>query len=324
MNSEFIHARRICIQACIWILLPVFVLSCSDIDPEVNTMQGNSSTDSLTVDWPFPCQEDQIPKYTVYRTDQPIEVDGQLNEEAWQDAPLSSRFIDLISAEDPIHDTHVKLLWDDEAFYVGFLIEEPVIRGSLTERNSPIYTENNAEVFIAGRDAYYEFEINALGTLYEAFFIWEEAYDTGGFAENPAFARDNPLLREFNGVGWRVHPRGPRVGSWDFWFPGLETAVSIDGEINNDEIRDRGWFVEIAFPWHGMEWLARADERALPPMDGDTWRIDFSRFNPYKAAPPANDSGGWSLSSHGVWDSHIPECFPYIHFRNEPVASAGR
>ncbi|MEX1212738.1 MAG: carbohydrate-binding family 9-like protein [Balneolaceae bacterium] len=302
--------------------IPVFLLSCNAPDPSVESASGQTQTDSLTVDWPYPCQEANIPEYTVYRTDSSIHVDGKLDEAAWGDAPLSPRFIDLISGEDPIHDTHVKLLWDEEALYVGFLIEEPVINGTLTERNDPLYNENNAEVFIAGQDAYYEFEINALGTLYEAFFIWEEAYDRGGFADNPAFARDNPLLRDFNGVGWREHPRGPRVGSWDFWFPDLETAVHIDGEINNDEIRDRGWYVEIAFPWHGMEWLAKADDRPLPPLDGDIWRIDFSRFNPYKAAPPANDSGGWSLSSHGIWDSHIPECFPYIHFRDEPVANA--
>ncbi|MGM0506292.1 MAG: carbohydrate-binding family 9-like protein, partial [Bacteroidota bacterium] len=208
-----------------WALLPFFLLSCSDSDPATDADQESSSSDSLTVDWPFPCQEDKIPEYTVYRTDQPIEIDGNLDEEAWQDAPLSPRFIDLISGEDPIHDTHVKLLWDDDALYVGFLIEQPVINGTLTERNDPLYNENNAEIFIAGEDSYYEFEINALGTIYEAFFIWEEAYERGGFAENPAFARDNPLLREFNGVGWKEHPRGPRVGSWDFWFDGLETAV---------------------------------------------------------------------------------------------------
>ena len=24
------------------------------------------------------------------------------------------------------------------------------------------------------------------------------------------------------------------------------------------------------------------------------------------------DSGGWALSPHGVWDSHIPEVFPQV------------
>jgi hypothetical protein len=29
---------------------------------------------------------------------------------------------------------------------------------------------------------YYEFEINPHGTIYEAFFIWDDAYDSGGYA----------------------------------------------------------------------------------------------------------------------------------------------
>jgi hypothetical protein len=31
--------------------------------------------------------------------------------------------------------------------------------------------------------------------------------------------------------------------------------------------------------------------------------------------PPKADSGGWALSHHGIWDSHIPEYFPYVTFR---------
>jgi hypothetical protein len=47
--------------------------------------------------------------------------------------------------------------------------------------------------------------------------------------------------------------------------------------------------------------------------------MDFSRFNTHKASPPAADSGGWAWSPHGVWDSHVPEVFPYIHFSDTPV-----
>jgi hypothetical protein len=63
-----------------------------------------------------------------------------------------------------------------------------------------------------------------------------------------------------------------------------------------------------------MKWLAKADGRALPPRPGDVWRMDFSRFNQYKAPPPARDSGGWFWSPHRVWDSHVPECFTFVTF----------
>jgi len=59
----------------------------------------------------------------------------------------------------------------------------------------------------------------------------------------------------------------------------------------------------------------------LPPRDGDIWRMDFSRFNKYREAKPAEDSGGWAWSAHGVWDSHVPEVFPFIHFSTKVVGN---
>ena len=116
---------------------------------------------------------------------------------------------------------------------------------------------------------------------------------------------------------WKAVPRSPRFIDILSGKP----TVHVDGTVNNDKDRDRGWTVELAFPWKGMEWLAKADHRSLPPKDKDVWRIDFSRFNQYKSAPPDQDSGGWVWSRHGIWDSHIPECFPYIHFSTQDVAT---
>jgi len=91
----------------------------------------------------------------------------------------------------------------------------------------------------------------------------------------------------------------------------------VDGTLNDNSDHGRGWTVELALPWKSMEWLAAADGRALPPQEGDVWRMDFSRFNQYREAPPANDSGAWFWSPHGVRDSHIPECYLIIHFTEE-------
>ncbi len=270
----------------------------------------------------FPWPEDKVAHYTAYRVAAPPAIDGKLDEACWQAAPRSPRFVDLISGARAVHDTRAAVLWDDENLYVGFWIEEPHVAATLTERDSLIYTNNDVEVFIAGQDAYYEFEINALGTIYEVFFIWEEAYARGGYAQAPEFRRDHPQVLPFNGVGFTTHPRGPRIGFWNWDFPGLRSAVHVDGTLNDDSDRDRGWTVELAFPWASMGWLAHGDGRALPPRNGDTWRMDFSRFNQYRAAPPAEDSSGWAWSAHGVWDSHIPECFPFIHFSDTLVEHA--
>jgi hypothetical protein len=282
-----------------------------------NLSQGAESTNHSTPK--FPCEPEKAAHYTAYRVNDKVNIDGQLTEKAWSTAPRSPRFTDILTGKPTIYDTRAAVLWDDENLYIGYWVEEPDVKATFTDYGSPIYYNNDVEVFIAGKDAYYEFEINALNTVYEAFFMWQEAYDKDGFAESPQLSRTNSRVVGFNGVGFTTHPRGPRLGSWAFRFPGLKTAVHVDGTLNNDKDKDKGWTVELCFPWKGMEWLAKADNRALPPHDGDVWRIDFSRFNQYKAPPPEHDSGGWFWSKHGVWDSHIPECFPYIHFSTTDV-----
>jgi len=266
-----------------------------------------------------PCGNMEIPHYVAHRTAAKIHIDGRLDEHVWQHAPRSPRFRDMIYGEEAIHDTRAAVLWDDEYLYIAYWIEEPDLQATLTERDAPIYQNNDVEFFIAGQDAYYEFEINSFGTIYEVLFFWEDAYKAGNYAAIEGLAADQPGSQPFNGVGYKNHPRGPRIGFFQWDLPGLKTAVFLDGTINDSSDRDRGWTVELAIPWDGLEILAKADKRSLPPRDHDIWRMDFSRFNQYKEAAPSRDPGGWVWSPHGVWDSHVPECFTYIHFSLDDV-----
>ena len=266
-----------------------------------------------------PVPESEIRRITALRAAQPLNIDGQLLESDWQASPPSPPFVDLISGGPTIHETRVKVLWDDTYLYVGYQIEEPDVRAKFTERDSPIYQDNDVELFIAGQDAYYEFEINALGTLYEGLFVWQSVYESSGIAKLPGLDRSLAGVKSqpFNGVGFARHPRGLRWAFLGWDFPQALAAVHVDGTLNDSSDRDRGWSVELAFPWREMRLLDLSQPRPLPPRPGDVWRIDFSRFNQYKEAVPANDSGGWALSYHGVWDSHIPECFPYVTFSSQ-------
>lgn len=271
---------------------------------------SDTAQETSILPWPA----DRIARYTAYRTSVAPVIDGDLSKKCWEAAPRTGRFVDLISGEGTIHDTRSAILWDDDNLYVAFWVEEPEVTATLTDRDSLIYTDNDVEVFIAGSDCYYEFEVNAFGTVYEVFFIWDEVYERD-FAGMPEFSRELPGTRPFNGVGYTEHPRGTRTGCWDWDFPGMRSAVAVDGDINDETSRDRGWTVELAFPWAGMGPLAAG--RSVPPRDGDVWRISLSRFNQYKASD--EDSSGWAMSPHGIWDSHIPELFPFITFSSIPV-----
>lgn len=279
---------------------------------------------TVSIPKPFPqslIPDEAIPRYSAFRCLEPPVIDGKLDEEAWTSADTTRSFVDLISGQATMHETRAAILWDDQYMYIGFWVAEPNVDAKYRNRDDPIYYDNDVEVFIAGKDAYYEFEINALETVYEGMFVWQDAYERGGYSDDPQLTRDHPQAQTFDGVGFKHHPRGKRLAFLGYDFPNFKAAVHIDGTMNDPSDVDRGWTVELAFPWKEMKWLAKGDGRALPPKPGDRWRIDLFRFNKYKAPADADsatavDSGGWAWGKHGVWDSHIPEIFPIVTFRD--------
>jgi hypothetical protein len=43
--------------------------------------------------------------------------------------------------------------------------------------------------------------------------------------------------------------------------------------------------------------------------------MDFSRFELLEnCGTRVEPHPGWALNKHGVYDSHIPECFSFVHF----------
>jgi len=274
----------------------------------------------------YGCTAGDIAHYVARRAAGLISVDGRLEEPSWQLAEKSPRFVDMVSGEPGFYDTRAAVLWDDEYLYVGIWLEEPYVEARLTRNGSLIFQESDAEVFIDGGDAYSEFETNALGTTYQDFFIWQDATKKGGAFDVPEFdvLKHHALTfagdydREVASFWKGTHPRGLRWAFLDWEFPGLLKAVHVDGKINDSAETDKGWTVELAFPWKGMKWLAAG--RSLPPRDGDTWRIFFGRFELLKlAGHELNPHPAWVWSRHAVYDTHIPECFPYIQMSNKTV-----
>ncbi len=265
----------------------------------------------------YGCGEDETARYTCLRVSRPPVIDGNLDKDPWPRAPKSGRFVDLVTGEPAPLDTRMAGLWDDEHLYLAFRLEEPDVRASLKERDSFLWTENDVEVFIAGPDCYYELQVNALGTIYEVFYIWQDTWRRGGFFDRPEFdpaSRRADVLGGFQDSMRRGrHPRGKRWAFLDWDFPGLRWAVRVDGTLNDGSDTDRGWTVELAFPWKGMTDLAQG--RALSPHPGDVWRMAFMRFETVEAGGKRlQPDPGWALNRHGVYDSHLPECFSFVEF----------
>ena len=185
--------------------------------------------------------------YPCPRASGAIVIDGQLNDAAWSSAPWTAEFQDIEGAAKPHPSlpTRAKMLWDDRYFYIGARLTEPHVWGTITQRDAVIFHDNDFEVFIdpdGDGHQYYEFEMNALNTGWDLRLV--KPYISGG-----------PALNEWN-------------------IEGLQTAVHVDGTLNNPGDTDRSWSVEIAIPWKALQEFSPAP---CPPRPGDRWAVNFSR-----------------------------------------------
>ena len=238
--------------------------------------------------------------YLCRFTPEPPQIDGLLDDAAWMDAQWSEPFVDIEGDRRPAprFETRVAMLWDDDHLYIAARLEEPHVWGTLTERNSVLFQDNDFEVFIdpdGDNHNYYELEINALNTIWE--LTMEKPYRDGG----PAVSPTN--------------------------IDGLQSAVHVDGTLNDPHDEDSGWSVELAIPWSG---LARYSPNAVPPAEGEQWRVNFSRVewehdvtdgSTYVKRPDVSEQN-WVWSPQGVVDMHRPERWGFVQFTRSPSGDA--
>jgi hypothetical protein len=243
-------------------------------------------------------------QYVAYRTPASINADGKLNEAAWTSAPWTEAFVDIDGKpqRQPRFQTRAKMLWDDDYFYVAAEMEEPDVWGTLVERDSVIFHDNDFEVFIdpdGDSHLYYELEVNALGTPWDLMLI--KPYRDGG----------------------------PAINGWD--IAGLKAGVDVRGTLNRPGDRDQGWAVEIAMPWTILK-EAAPEHRA--PRAGEKWRLNLSRVEwqvdtddrryRRRVKPATTDvlpEDNWVWSPQGAIDMHMPERWGYVQFSAAPAGA---
>ncbi len=232
----------------------------------------------------------------------PGKLDGDLNKPFWQQTEWMQDFHDIEGDSKPLprKKTMVKVLWNQEALYVGAYLQDDTIWATVTQRDDIIYVDNDFEVFLAPNDSthqYYELEMNAMNT------VWDLMMDKP--------QRD--CVR--------------RIISWD--IKGLETAVKIDGKLNDPSADNKGWSLEIKIPWFSLRECGQ--DECMPshivPDLGEIWRMDFSRVewevqvqnNQYvKITDPQTNQplpeNNWLWAPTGVIDAHMPERWGYLVF----------
>ena len=186
----------------------------------------------------------ELPVYTAMKTEAVIQIDGDLHEPAWQQAPVVS-LINSNTAESPELPTTVQCLWDDDFLYIGFFAEDRDVWATMTEHDSEIWREEVFEVFIdADSDmrGYAEFQVNPLSIPVD---LWILADVEREYFQN--------------------------MYEWD--CKGYQFAVSVQGTPLNRNDQDDSWSAELAIPLKEMVTAPN-----IPPIPGDTWRINFYRM----------------------------------------------
>ena len=229
-------------------------------------------------------------KYIAYRIDQPIIIDGKLNDSQWSNVEWTDDFVDIEGSlkPNPFFNTKVKMLWDSTYFYFGAQLEEPHVWATLTQRDAVIFKDNDFEIFLdpdGDTHNYYELEINALGTEWDLLLL--KPYHDG------------------NKVA---------IDSWD--IAGLKSKVFIDGTINDPSDTDIGWSVEVAIPWQVLEEAAPN----FHPEIGEQWKVNFSRVHwnrdiiNGKYVKTKEREYNWVWSPQGHIYMHIPELWGLVQF----------
>jgi glucose/arabinose dehydrogenase/mono/diheme cytochrome c family protein len=184
------------------------------------------------------------PTFECRFTEDPITIDGKVDDAAWQRAVVVDSFTIPWEKGAPKarRGTRARLLWDRENLYVAADMDDTDLFAHVTEHDGNTWENDVFEVFLkpsADKPAYYEFHVNAANAVFDLFL-----------------------------------PRRGHVGRFkrDGEFH-IESAVALRGTLDTWTDKDEGWSVEMRIPW---ESLVRTGGR---PEAGDEWRLALCRYD---------------------------------------------
>jgi len=263
-----------------------------------------------------------LPEYTCVKTDQPPNIDGNLDDAAWQEVEWSAPFGHIDDGALTGYDTRVALRWDDEYLYAAYRVTDPDIRAQTVEHHEHVYNlDDDVEIFVEYDGGYYELGINPINTIYEMRWTWiDRLIDDEDWPALEALF----MTPEYLYYTRRSTERLGRLGDRDYDLPGLKTAVRVDGSINHPGDVDNGWTVEFALPWASFAALSRSPGQ-FPPTPGDTIRIQAYRAQHDWGAPTGEQRikggqagrtpyEGYTWSTMGNGNVHNPERWIQVTF----------
>jgi hypothetical protein len=172
-----------------------------------------------------------------------IKLDGVLNEIVWESAEVIDLTVPWQSRPAKTA-TKARLLWDKNYLYFSAEMEDADLYADVKEPNRKTWENDVFELFFKPDEKklpYYEFQVNAANTPLELFLPSRGA---GGYAR---FAAQT-----------EIH---------------IESAVKLNGTLNDWKDKDKGWVVEGRIPWEAFK------PTGGRPQPGDRWRFALCRYD---------------------------------------------
>lgn len=196
-----------------------------------------------------------------------FKLDGKLEEELWKKAPTAT--IGPFG-KGQNYATWAKIAYTDDALYIAAHLEDHHIWGEFDERDSRTWQQEVFELFIdTNRDGkdYLELQVTPKNVIFDANFITRLGSGRG--------SNEDQIK---NASAWN--------------FEGMESAVHIDGTLNDLEKEDKSWTIEIKLPFAN---LPGAGGKA--PADGTSWALNMYRFD--RPTKEKSFAYAWSRQTRG-------------------------
>jgi len=157
---------------------------------------------------------------TVYKTTISPTVDGNLNEYALVNGVS-------LSPSTGGNTVTVKTLWNSEALYLGVTVTDSQLNADITTRDGSVWNEDSIEWFI-------------------------DTYNDGGGSTTPnsSYMRTDDYHGIVNILNTKYDSQGTTSGTpVSSWNGAWQSAVKLNGTINNNSDSDTGYTIEIKIPW---------------------------------------------------------------------------
>lgn len=217
--------------------------------------------------------------YHVRRAPGPMTIDGNWDKPAWKNAPAVE--LTHYMGDKPAHfpQTQAKVLYDDQALYVIFRVEDRYVRAVARQHDNPVCLDSCVEFFfVPGMDVekgYFNLEMNCGGTM----------------------------LFHFQMV-----PRKDSVPLSDADLARMKVAHTMPKNVDPEVTAPTTWVVEYRLP---LEILTKYCSELHKPAPGVTWRANF-----YKCADNTSHPHWltWSKVENPHPDFHLPRFFGTLRF----------